>query len=86
MTTAETAHPGPSAGNGPPALMMAGHNAKQEVFTMAATQRPIPGTFSKVPGGYEQKIGENMSLFVPDMCAASFDETTGQLQGYAPDY
>ena len=53
---------------------------------MAATQRPIPGTFSKVPGGYEQKIGENMSLFVPDMCAASFDETTGQLQGYAPDY
>ena len=53
---------------------------------MEATQRPIPGTFSKVPGGYEQKIGENMSLFVPDMCAASFDETTGQLQGYAPDY
>ena len=53
---------------------------------MAATQRPIPGTFSKVPGGYEQKIGDNMSLFVPDMCAASFDETTGQLQGHAPDY
>lgn len=53
---------------------------------MAATQRPISGTFSKVPGGYEQKINENMTLFVPDMCAASFDETTGQLQGYAPDY
>ena len=32
MTTAETAPTGPSAGNGPPALMMAGHNTKQEVF------------------------------------------------------
>lgn len=53
---------------------------------MAATQRPISGTFSKVSGGYEQKISENMTLFVPDMCAASFNADTGELHGYAPDY
>lgn len=53
---------------------------------MAATTRPIPGTFFKVPGGYEQKIDGQTTLFVPDMCAASFDPDTGDLCGYAPDY
>lgn len=53
---------------------------------MTATTRPIPGTFSKVPGGYEQKIDGQTTLFVPDMCAASFDHDTGALCGYAPDY
>lgn len=53
---------------------------------MAATQRIIPGTFSKVPGGYERKIDEHKKLFVPEMCAASFDSKTGELRGYAPDY
>ena len=78
--------PGPSVGNGRPALMMAGHNAKQEVFTMAATQRLIPGTFSKVPGGYARPINEQTTLFIPDMCASSFNADTGELHGYAPDY
>ena len=32
---------------------------------MAATQRPISGTFSKVPGGYEQKIGDNKAARPP---------------------
>ena len=53
---------------------------------MAATIRPIRGTFFKVPGGYEQKIDGQTTLFVPDMCAASFDLDTGDLCGYAPDY
>ena len=53
---------------------------------MAATTRPIPGIFSKVPGGYAQQINEQTTLFVPDMCAASFDPDTGDLRGYAPDY
>lgn len=38
VTTAETARPGPSAGNGPPALMMAGHNKKQEENAMTRYQ------------------------------------------------
>ena len=53
---------------------------------MAATQRPIPGTFTKVPGGYEQKVDERTTIFVPDMCASSFIPETGELCGYAPDY
>lgn len=53
---------------------------------MAAVERIIPGTFSKVPGGYEQKVDERTKIFVPDMCAASFIPETGELHGYAPDY
>ena len=53
---------------------------------MAATTRPIPGTFSKVPGGYAQQINEQTTLFGPEMCAASFNPDTGDLCGYAPDY
>lgn len=53
---------------------------------MAAVERTIPGTFSKVPGGYSQEIDERTTLFIPDMCAASFIPETGELHGYAPDY
>ena len=53
---------------------------------MAAVERNIPGTFSKVPGGYEQKVDERTTIFVPDMCASSFIPETGELHGYAPDY
>lgn len=53
---------------------------------MAAVERKIPGTFTKVPGGYEQKVNENTTIFVPDMCASSFIPETGELHGYAPDY
>lgn len=53
---------------------------------MAAAERTIPGIYSKVPGGYERKIDENTTLFVPDMCASSFIPETGELHGYAPDY
>lgn len=53
---------------------------------MSATKRLIPGTFSKVSGGYEKKVDEHTTVFVPDMCAASFDADTGELYGYAPDY
>jgi len=53
---------------------------------MPAIERKIPGTYSRVPGGYAQKIGEQTTLFVPDASAASFDPKTGELHGYAPDY
>lgn len=53
---------------------------------MAVTTRKINGTFSQVHGGYEQKIDERKTVFVPDMCAASFIPETGELYGYAPDY
>ena len=53
---------------------------------MASAERIIPGTFSKVPGGYEQKVDERTKIFVPDMCAASFIPETGELHGHAPDY
>ena len=53
---------------------------------MAAVERIVPGTFSKVPGGYEQKVDERTKIFVPDMCAASFIPETGELHGHAPDY
>ena len=53
---------------------------------MASVERIIPGTFSKVPGGYEQKVDERTTFFVPDMCAASFIPETGELRGYSPDY
>lgn len=53
---------------------------------MAAIKRQIPGTWTKTPGGYEQKADERTTLFVPDMCAASFTPETGELFGYAPDY
>ena len=53
---------------------------------MAAIKRKIPGTFSRAPGGYSQQIDGRTSLFIPDMCAASFDPETGELHGYAPDY
>ena len=61
-------------------------NYKTEVYIMAAVERKIPGTFSKVPGGYEQRIDESTTIFVPDMCASSFIPETGELHGYAPDY
>lgn len=53
---------------------------------MATVERKIPGTFSKIPGGYAQKIDERTALFVPDMCAASFIPETGELYDYVPDY
>lgn len=53
---------------------------------MPAIERKIPGTYSKVPGGYTQEIDEQTTLFVPDACVASFDPKTGELHGYAPDY
>ena len=53
---------------------------------MAAVERPIPGTFDKVPGGYKRKLDDRTTLFIPDMCAASFIPDTGELHGYAPDY
>lgn len=53
---------------------------------MAAVERQIPGTFDKVPGGYERKLNDRTTIFVPDMCAASFIPETGELHGYSPDY
>lgn len=53
---------------------------------MAAIERKIPGVFAKVPGGFTQKVSERATIFVPDMCAASFAPDTGELCGYAPDY
>ena len=53
---------------------------------MAAVERKVPGAFSKVPGGYSQKINEQTTLFIPDMCAASFIPETGELYEHTPDY
>ena len=53
---------------------------------MSTVERKIPGTFSKVPGGYAQQIDKYTQIFVPDMCASSFIPETGELHGYAPDY
>lgn len=60
--------------------------AKQEAFTMAATERKIPGTFAPVPGGYSQQIGANTALFIPDFSVSRYDPSTGEVYGYAPDY
>lgn len=51
-----------------------------------AITRLIPGKFQRVPGGYEQKIDERTTIFVPDMCAAGYHPATGELYGWAPDY
>lgn len=53
---------------------------------MAAVERQIPGKYTKVAGGYETRVNDHTTLFVPDMCAASFTPETGELHGYAPDY
>ena len=53
---------------------------------MPAVERKIPGSFFKVPGGYTQQTGPNTQIFVPDMCASSYNPDTGDLHGYAPDY
>lgn len=53
---------------------------------MAAVKRKVPGTFSKVPGGYSQKIDERITLFIPDMCSANFIPETGELYEHTPDY
>lgn len=53
---------------------------------MSAVKRKIPGTFSRVPGGYARQIDERTQLFVPDIGAASFIPETGELCVYAPDY
>lgn len=53
---------------------------------MAAIERVITGTYTKVPGGYKQKIDDRTTLFVPEMCASSFIEETGELRGFSPDY
>ena len=66
--------------------MRAAHLPDCERSKAAATERIIPGTFSKVSGGYEQKVDERITIFVPDMCAASFIPETGELHGYVPDY
>lgn len=57
-----------------------------EAHKKATVERIIPGTFSKVPGGYEQKIDGRIKILVPDMCTASFIPETGELHGHAPDY
>ena len=53
---------------------------------MPAVERKIPGTFSKVSGGYAQQIDGRTQIFIPDMCASSFISETGELHGHAPDY
>lgn len=53
---------------------------------MAAVERIIPGSYTKVSGGYEKKVDDRIKIFIPDMCASSFIPDTGDLHGYAPDY
>jgi len=53
---------------------------------MVTVERKIPGTFSKIPGGYKQKIDERTTMFVPDMCASRFIPETGELYSCYPDY
>lgn len=42
--------------------------------------------FKKVYGGYEKEVDKNVKMFIPDMCAKSFDEATGEVEMYAPKY
>lgn len=42
--------------------------------------------FKKVCGGYEKESDKNTKMFIPDMCAKSFNETTGEVEMYAPKY
>lgn len=42
--------------------------------------------FKKVSGGYEKRTSETTKIFIPDMCAKSFDEATGTVEMYAPKY
>lgn len=51
-----------------------------------SAQRLIPGTFSRVPGGYSHRIDSETTVFVPDSSVSCYDAATGQLYGYAPAY
>lgn len=51
-----------------------------------ANMRVVAGTFQQVPGGFSRKISDNITEFIPDFCTANFDESTGQLSMYCPDY
>lgn len=42
--------------------------------------------FTKVTGGYEKRTSETTRIFIPDMCAKSFDEATGTVEMYTPKY
>lgn len=42
--------------------------------------------FTKVNGGYEKRTSETTKIFIPDMCAKSFDEVTGTVEMYTPKY
>ena len=42
--------------------------------------------FKKVSGGYEKRTSETTKIFIPDMCAKSFDEATGTVEMYKPKY
>lgn len=53
---------------------------------MAATERKIHGTFTRVTGGYSRRIDAETTVFVPDSSVSRYDAATGQLYGYAPDY
>ena len=50
------------------------------------TPRPIPGTFTRVTGGYSRRIDAATTVFVPDSSVSGYEAATGQLYGYAPDY
>lgn len=53
---------------------------------MAAIERKIEGTFTSVPGGYLRKASARSTVFIPEESVARFDEETGELYSYAPDY
>lgn len=50
------------------------------------TERKIDGTFERVPGGFARQLDSETRVFVPSMCVSRFDEETGTLYGFAPDY
>lgn len=42
--------------------------------------------FEKVDGGYKKTTSATTSIFIPDMCAKSFDAETGTVEMYTPKY
>ena len=77
--------PGPSVGNGRPALMMAGHNAKQEVFTMTM-QEKYTGFEIHYPADHPQANGKYFGktpIFEQALKAAQ--SIGGALYGITPD-
>lgn len=51
---------------------------------MTTTETKVPGTFTRVPGGYAQQISGNARLFIPEAFVSRFED--GTVYQITPDY